>query len=158
MNKITGYLVQYSTGSYEDYFDHCVAVYTNKEEAEKAVERVNKEHNDPERGVISDKDWDDILEEYYEWFDENQYENSDIQSKYPNLLGKPCYDYEGWENDHNQTIKEQESLQEDIVMEYYPKLSREEARKEIEIRNNLDMMEFREYGSAWINEIDIYID
>ena len=158
MNKITGYLVQYSTGSYEDYTDHCVAVYTNKKEAEKVVKRVNKEHTNPERGVISDEDWENILYEYDEWFDREKYENSEVQKKYPNLLGKPCYNYEGWQKDHKQTIEEQKMLHEDIVMKYYPKLSREEVIKEIEIRDKINMLEYLEYGEAWIDEIDIYID
>lgn len=158
MNKITGYLVQYSTGTYEDYTEHNVAVYTNKEEAERAVKRVNKEHTNPEEGVISDEDWENILYEYDEWFEKENYINSEVQKKYPNLLGKERYDYTEWRKDHERTIEEQKMLQEDIVMKHYPNLSIEEVRKEIEIRDKINMLEYLEYGKAWIDEINIYID
>ena len=157
MKKIKGYLVKYSTGSYDDYLEFDVAVFDNKEEAEKERDRIDKEHKEPVNCKISDENWEKIMFEYDEWFDDDQYENSEVQKKYPNLRGKECYNYEGWEKDHKQSIKEQEMLHEDIVMKYYPEFNREEARYEIEQRYLKDQIEYQEYHDAWVDEIDLFI-
>lgn len=157
MKKIKGYLVKYSNGSYEDYFEFDVAVFDNREEAEKERERVDKNHKEPPKCKISDENWEKIMFEYDEWFDDDKYENSEIQKKYPNLLGRDCYDYEDWQKDHEQTIKEQEMLHEDIVMKYYPDFDREEARYEINQIELKERLEMQEYGDAWIEEIDMFI-
>ncbi|MCH5167972.1 MAG: hypothetical protein J1F35_08850 [Erysipelotrichales bacterium] len=158
MNKRVGYLVSYATGYYDDYKEHFVAVYDNKEDAEKRCKEIDKQNREPVKCKISDDDWEKIMFEYDDWFEKDKYEGSEIQKKYPNLKGRECYDYEGWEIDHNQSIKEQEMLYEDIVIKYYPNMNREEARHEIEQRDLKTMMEYREYHDAWVDEIDLFLN
>lgn len=149
-----GYLVKYTTGSYDDYFEHCVAVYLDENEAKKRCKEIDKEHLSPNKGLIGEDEWDQIMEKYWDAYDE--WKNSEtLQIKYPDLLGKEKYNYEGWEKDHQRSLDDQSKLKEDTVMSFYPDWSREFTKEQIELRENYERTEYEEYGSAFIEEIEV---
>ena len=154
--KKTGFLVTYSTGSYDDYRESIVAVYMNKEDAEKRCKEINEHFNNPKKPEWDLETWYEIDEAYSEAFDEP----TTVGERYPRIKeNKNWKDFDSKEDFDkylHEKYEEQDRLHEDIVMKFFPNWTREKAREQIDLQEHLDYVESEEYGGASIEEITVY--
>lgn len=150
-----GYLVKYSTGSYDDYYQHCVAVYLNKEQAEQKCKELDNEHLRPNWREIPDENWEEIMDEYDEILDMDESE-FDYSDDYPYLYLKGNYKDPNFEEKRQQRQKSENKLLEDLVIQRYPNWAREQARKQIDLREAAEQNQYEDYGECFIEEVQIY--
>lgn len=154
--KRIGYIVKYSSGQYEDYREHTVAVYMNKEDAEIRRKEIDEQHLNPPIPEWDQDDWFDIDEAYYYEFSHP----TSIAERYPRITDEKTWkDFETKEEYHEYLKKkyvEQDRMLEDVVMKFFPTWSREKARKEIDKQEWLDSLDRKFYNRSYIEEITIY--
>lgn len=156
MKKKTGFLVTYSTGSYEDYRENIVAVYMNREDAEKRCKEIDEQFENPKKPEWDLNTWYEIDDAYSEVFDNP----TTIGDRYPRIKeNKKWKDFDSQEEFNtylHEKYKEQDRVLEDVVMKFFPDWTREKAREQIDLQENLERIQNAEYGSASIEEITIY--
>ena len=150
------YIVKYSTGEYDEYHVHDVAVCLSKTKAEELVKETNYEHTELVKPSWDDDTWDEITDVYYNELDKP---SEETLNKYPNLFDKRGMgdfdnDIDFWRV-HEKKIAEQDWLMEDVIKQFFPDWSMAKIREEIRIQENYDRMQFESYNDAWIDEIDI---
>ena len=144
-NKVTGYMVCYSEGSYDTFFVHNVGVYLKEEDALKRCREIDDEHFN-NKSEIDEETWNDI---YYEY--------CDLVDKDPEFITKIPYDKPGGKKEHERVLKYQEDKFIDTIQKYYPEWSREKCKKEKEIMETIEDCSMKEVGEAFIEEIDVYL-
>ena len=145
MKKTPGYIVRYNSGSYGDFFEHNVAVFTNKADAERCCLETD-EKNLYQKSEISKENWEKIEYEY----DELVWKDSNFDTKIP-------YDKPGGKEEHQRVLDYQESTFIDIIQKYYPKWSREKCKEEKEIYETMESNSYQDISKAYVEEIDLYL-
>jgi hypothetical protein len=137
-----GYLVNYSSGDYEDYRVTNDSVYFNKDEAYKRCKELDELHFGT-HSLYTGKSFNDIDDEV-----------TDIIGNTPEL--QLHGDVETWSKQLEKINPLIRKLTFDITRKYYPDWSDKDIEIAQSIESTIDYDESCNYGEAMIEEIEIY--
>lgn len=162
MNKVRGYMVEYSTGSYDDYHVHQDSVFLNKEDAENRVKSLCDLFHPEELFIKNDPDAEHFtVGSYYAMYDEVQ----DIMSKNPDYYynNEAYYKLDLDKNDkwfERQEVcdKLEENLLMEVIRKYYPNWSDEQIMEARKRHDDIESYTTWDYSDPYITEIDVYLN
>lgn len=122
-----GYLVQYSTGTYDNYKIHNACVTFNEELAKQKCKEIDDKHRPPQSMFTREK-FSDIEDDTY----------GEILSN------------------NNLKLKDAEKFIINKVMKLYPEWDRKTAKLAIEIERHIEDIESIDYDYSFYSEIEIF--
>lgn len=154
---IKGYLVEYSTGSYEDYHTHNVKVFQSKEEAEKCCKEVDRSHNKKtmfDSDESSPNSWYNIYDEIQEiMYDNPEVYINEVELDYCNFNNR-----NEWDKRQEEVDKEEERLTYEVIRKHFPTWSDKKIKNALDREDEISSQETWDYGKARIEEIDIVLN
>lgn len=166
-----GYLVTFSTGSYDTFYIQNDKVFFSKEKAEARCKELNKIHEPKETMFVKDRDeWGDLIElseeDRLKTFWNCEYEADTYRDEHPeefpdpdDVLGTKYKDDSArWNEIWELNEKRYKATLYDVIKSHYPDWTYEMIVKAVDIEEYNENIQQQEYGSADIEEIEIDID
>lgn len=162
MEKVKGYMVEYSTGSCDDFRTHQDSVFLNKEDAENRVKELNDmfrpQHlfipNDPNAEQYTIGSWEAM---YYEAQD-IMYENKEYYYNYEPYDRFDSTKNDSWWKRQEVCDKLEENLFMEVIRKYYPNWSDEQIMEARKRHDDIESYTTWDYSEPYITEIDVYLN
>lgn len=163
-----GYLVTYSTGTYDMYYVHNDKVFFSYERAMERAEELRKSFEPKKSMFVPDRDkYGDLIRDMSEEDREKtfwscQYKadtyREEHEEEFPDLWKENMTkaDREAWDKQEELNDIRYNEILKNFISEVYPKWSNEDIERAIKIEEDNEYIIEQEYGSVDIEEI--YID